>query len=260
MLSRSYRATELAEFVLRCRFHGLWEMYKKAVASFWTVEEVDLSQDMRDWDRLTGLDAAHAPHVIAPGSLYLPCSMASALDADDEKHFISHILAFFAASDGIVVENLGARFMSGENALLLMLRLPVHHYRGLPFIGTERSSMYADVQVPEARAFYGFQIATENTHSEMYSLLLEQYIKDAAQRDHLLRAIQTVPCIKKKAAWACKWIFSGNSFAERLLAFACVEGIHFSGRCLYCLYYSSATSLPSVSKTKSVLADKNLEC
>lgn len=89
----------------------------------------------------------------------------------------------------------------------------------------------ADVQVPEARAFYGFQIATENTHSEMYSLLLEQYIRDAAQRDYLLRAIQTVPCIKKKAAWACRWIDSGNSFAERLLAFACVEGIHFSGRC-----------------------------
>lgn len=87
------------------------------------------------------------------------------------------------------------------------------------------------MQVPEARAFYGFQIATENTHSEMYSLLLEQYIKDAGQRDHLLRAIQTVPCIKKKASWACKWIQADNSFAERLLAFACVEGIHFSGRC-----------------------------
>ena len=86
------------------------------------------------------------------------------------------------------------------------------------------------MQVPEARAFYGFQIATENTHSEMYSLLLEQYIRDAAQRDYLLRAIQTVPCIKKKAAWACRWIDSDNSFAERLLAFACVEGIHFSGR------------------------------
>lgn len=87
------------------------------------------------------------------------------------------------------------------------------------------------MQVPEARAFYGFQIATENTHSEMYSLLLEAYIKDAAQRDYLLRAIQTVPCIKKKASWACKWIQAGSSFAERLLAFACVEGIHFSGRC-----------------------------
>lgn len=152
------------------RYHDLWELYKKAVASFWTVEEVDLSQDMRDWERLSG----------------------------EEKHFISHVLAFFAASDGIVVENLGVRFMS-------------------------------DVQVPEARAFYGYQVATENVHSEMYSLLLEQYIRDNKQRDHLLRAIQTIPCIEKKASWAFKWISSGNSFAERLLAFACVEGIHFSG-------------------------------
>jgi ribonucleoside-diphosphate reductase subunit M2 len=109
-----------------------------------------------------------------------------------------HVLAFFAASDGIVLENLAVRFM-------------------------------ADVQSPEARAFYGFQIAIENVHSEMYSLLLEAYVKDAGQRDHLLRAIHTVPCIRRKAAWALRWAGSSSSFAERLVAFACVEGIHFSG-------------------------------
>ncbi|CAL8470167.1 g9709 [Coccomyxa elongata] len=152
------------------RYRDIFEMYKKAVASFWTVEEVDLSQDMRDWEKLS----------------------------DDERHFITHILAFFAASDGIVMENLAVRFMS-------------------------------EVQIPEARAFYGFQIAIENVHSEMYSLLLEHYIRDVDQKDKMLRAIQTVPCVAKKAEWAQRWIGSGSSFAERLVAFACVEGIHFSG-------------------------------
>ncbi|KAK9808808.1 hypothetical protein WJX72_004080 [[Myrmecia] bisecta] len=148
----------------------IFEMYKKAQASFWTVEEVDLSQDYRDWDKLNG----------------------------DERHFISQVLAFFAASDGIVMENLAVRFMQ-------------------------------DVQLPEARAFYGFQVAMENVHSEMYSLLLEHYIRNPQKRTHLLRAIHTVPCVQKKADWALKWIGSGTSFAERLVAFACVEGIHFSG-------------------------------
>ncbi|EIE25942.1 ribonucleoside-diphosphate reductase small chain C [Coccomyxa subellipsoidea C-169] len=152
------------------RYQGVFEMYKKAVASFWTVEEVDLSQDMRDWEKLS----------------------------DDERHFITHILAFFAASDGIVMENLAVRFMS-------------------------------EVQIPEARAFYGFQIAIENVHSEMYSLLLDHYIRDVDQKDKMLRAIQTVPCVGKKAEWAQRWIGGGESFAERLVAFACVEGIHFSG-------------------------------
>ncbi|CAL5218689.1 g398 [Coccomyxa viridis] len=152
------------------RYREVYAMYKKAVASFWTVEEVDLSQDLRDWERLS----------------------------DNERYFITHVLAFFAGSDGIVMENLAARFMS-------------------------------EVQIPEARAFYGFQIATENVHSEMYSLLLEHYIKDTDEKDRMFRATQTLPCVAKKAQWAQHWIGSATSFAERLVAFACVEGIHFSG-------------------------------
>ena len=146
-------------------------MYKKAVASFWSVEEVDLSNDLRDWDRLSS----------------------------NEQHFVKHVLAFFASSDGIVMENLASRFMT-------------------------------EVQAPEARAFYGFQIAIENIHSEMYSLLLDTYVRDKEECDKLLKAIHTVPCVQKKAAWALNWIGDGRSFAERLVAFACVEGIHFSGR------------------------------
>lgn len=123
---------------------------------------------------------------------------------DGEKHFISHVLAFFASSDGIVNENLGVRFMK-------------------------------EVQIPEARAFYGFQIAIENIHAEMYSLLLETYIKDASQKQHLFHAMETVPVVKKKAEWALRWIDSSESFAERLVAFACVEGIFFSGS--FCSIY-----------------------
>lgn len=145
----------------------IWEMYKKAEASFWTAEEVDLSQDNRDWENNLN---------------------------DGERHFIKHVLAFFAASDGIVLENLASRFMS-------------------------------DVQVSEARAFYGFQIAIENIHSEMYSLLLDTYIKDNKERDHLFRAIETIPCVAKKAQWAMKWIDGSQTFAERIIAFACVEGM-----------------------------------
>merc|ERR1711924_161821 len=151
------------------KYDGIWHMYKKAVASFWTVEEVDLSNDMVDWVKLS----------------------------DNERHFISHVLAFFAASDGIVNENLAMRFSN-------------------------------EVQVPEARCFYGFQIAIENIHSEMYSLLIDTYIKDAAQKTYLLSAIETVPAVTKKAEWALRWIDNG-SFPERLIAFACVEGIFFSG-------------------------------
>eukprot|EP00775_Hariotina_reticulata_P009797 gene9797-9955_t len=151
-------------------YSDIWTMYKQALASFWTVDEVDLSHDYRDWQKLT----------------------------DNEQHFIKYVLAFFAGSDGIVLENLAVRFMQ-------------------------------DIQVPEVRAFYGFQIAMENIHSEMYSLLLESYVSDAAERSKLLQAINRVPVINKKAAWALKWISSSSSFAQRLLAFACVEGIHFSG-------------------------------
>ena len=156
---------------------GIWEMYKKALESFWRCEEVDLSKDLKDWEGLSS----------------------------DERHFISMILAFFAASDGIVLENLAMRFMS-------------------------------DVKLSEARAFYGFQIAMENIHSEMYSLLIETYIKDKDQKNKLFTALDNFPCIKKKADWAIKWINDKrSSFATRLVAFACVEGIFFSGA--FCSIY-----------------------
>ncbi|KAG6016745.1 Ribonucleotide-diphosphate reductase (RNR), small subunit [Claviceps pusilla] len=154
------------------KYHEIWQMYKKAEASFWTAEEIDLSKDLHDWNNRLN---------------------------DDEKYFISHILAFFAASDGIVNENLVERF-SGE------------------------------VQVPEARCFYGFQIMMENIHSETYSLLIDTYIKEHAQREYLFNAIETIPCIRKKAEWAIHWIQDKeSSFAQRLVAFAAVEGIFFSG-------------------------------
>lgn len=154
------------------KYHEIWQMYKKAEASFWTAEEIDLSKDLHDWNNRLN---------------------------DDEKYFISHILAFFAASDGIVNENLVERF-SGE------------------------------VQIPEARCFYGFQIMMENIHSETYSLLIDTYVKEHSQRNYLFNAIETIPCIRKKAEWAIKWIQDKNSsFAQRLVAFAAVEGIFFSG-------------------------------
>ena len=155
----------------------IWDMYKKQIDCFWRVEEVDLSKDMKCWKTLK----------------------------DEEKHFISMILAFFAASDGIVIENLGMRFMS-------------------------------EVQLSEARAFYGFQIAMENIHSEMYSLLIEKYITDNDEKTKLFHALEEFPCIKKKADWAIKWINDKrSSFASRLVAFACVEGIFFSGA--FCSIY-----------------------
>merc|ERR1719394_1472102 len=147
-------------------------MYKKAEASFWTAEEVDLSKDILDWN----------------GKL-----------KEEERYFIKHVLAFFAASDGIVNENLVEKFMK-------------------------------EVQVTEARCFYGFQIAIENIHSEMYSLLIDTYIKDTKEREHLFNAIETLPCVKKKADWALRWINSDNaSYSERVVAFSAVEGIFFSG-------------------------------
>ena len=149
----------------------IWKMYKKQVDCFWRAEEIDLSKDMSHWESLT----------------------------NEEKYFISHILAFFAASDGIVLENLAARFMG-------------------------------EVQLSEARAFYGFQIAMENIHSETYSLLIDTYIKDREEKMTLFKAIDNFPCIKKKADWAIKWINDKrSSFATRLIAFACIEGIFFSG-------------------------------
>jgi len=152
------------------KYENVWEMYKKAEASFWTAEEIDLTEDRTHWEKLT----------------------------NDERHFIIHVLAFFASSDGIVQENLSARFMK-------------------------------DIQIPEARAFYGFQIMIESIHSEVYSLLIDNYIKDYSEKQRLFKAIETVPVIKRKAEWALKWISSESSFAERLIGFACVEGIFFSG-------------------------------
>lgn len=156
--------------LLPIKYNDVWEMYKKAEASFWTAEEIDLSQDLKDWERLNA----------------------------NEKHFIKHILAFFAASDGIVNENLAMNFCN-------------------------------EVQIPEARCFYGFQIAMENIHAETYSLLIDTYIRDHKEKDYLFNAIDTVPAVQKKAEWALKWIESDRSFAERLVAFAAVEGIFFSG-------------------------------
>ena len=162
-------------FPIKC--NDIWKMYKKQMDCFWRAEEIDLSKDMNDWDSLN----------------------------NDEKYFISMILAFFAASDGIVVENLASRFMN-------------------------------DVQLAEARAFYGFQIMMENVHSESYSLLIDTYIKDKEEKYKLFNAISHFPCIKKKSDWAQKWIHDNrSSFATRLVAFACVEGIFFSGA--FCSIY-----------------------
>jgi len=148
----------------------VWKMYKKQVDCFWVAQEVDLSKDLNDWDKLT----------------------------NDERHFISMVLAFFAASDGLVLENLASRFMN-------------------------------DVQASEARAFYGFQIAMENIHSEMYSLLIDTYIRDSHEKNKLFNALENYPCISKKADWAKKWIGDKrSSFATRLVAFASIEGIFFS--------------------------------
>lgn len=158
------------------KYPEIWEMYKKHEASFWTAEEIDLSQDNKDWEQLT----------------------------DAERHFIKHVLAFFAASDGIVLENLAAQFST-------------------------------EVQVPEARAFYGFQIAMENIHSETYSLLIEQYIREPSERHEVFNAISTMPPIQEKARWVVQWMNKENSFAERIVAFAAVEGILFSGS--FCAIY-----------------------
>ncbi|OXB71123.1 UNVERIFIED_CONTAM: hypothetical protein H355_004851 [Colinus virginianus] len=158
------------------RHHAVWEMYKKQEASFWTAEEVDLAQDMTHWESLNS----------------------------NERHFIKYVLAFFAASDGIVLENLAEKFLS-------------------------------EVQIPEARAFYGFQIAMENIHSEMYSLLIDQYIRDEDEKMELFDAVHKFKAVAAKAAWASMWINDKNCFAERLVAFCCVEGILFSGS--FCAIY-----------------------
>jgi ribonucleoside-diphosphate reductase beta chain len=179
----------------------IWEYYKKAEASFWTAEEIDLSQDLKDWANLT----------------------------DGERHFISHVLAFFAASDGIVNENLAENFVS-------------------------------EVQYTEAKFFYGFQIAIENIHSETYSLLIDTYIKDNKEKDRLFNAIDTLPFVKKKADWALRWINEG-SFAERLIAFAAVEGIFFSGSFCSIYWLKKRGLMPGLSFSNELISrDEGLHC
>ncbi|MEN7550927.1 ribonucleoside-diphosphate reductase small subunit [Rapidithrix thailandica] len=181
--------------------HDIWDFYKKAEASFWTAEEIDLSADLKDWEKLT----------------------------DGERHFVSHVLAFFAASDGIVNENLAENFVS-------------------------------EVQYTEAKFFYGFQIAIENIHSETYSLLIDTYIKDSKEKDYLFHAIETMDCVKKKADWALRWIDEG-SFAERLVAFAAVEGIFFSGSFCSIFWLKKRGLMPGLSFSNELISrDEGLHC
>jgi ribonucleoside-diphosphate reductase beta chain len=177
-------------------------MYKKAEASFWTAEEIDLSSDQTDW---------------------------TAKLNDDERHFIKHVLAFFAASDGIVNENLAVNFMN-------------------------------EVQYPEARCFYGYQIMIENIHSETYSLLIDTYIKDPQEKDKLFHAIETIPAVKHKAEWALKWIGNGG-FAERLIAFAAVEGIFFSGSFCSIFWLKKRGLMPGLTFSNELISrDEGLHC
>ena len=187
--------------ILPIKYPKIWEQYKKHEASFWTAEEIDLGDDMKDWNALN----------------------------DGERHFISHVLAFFAASDGIVNENLAVNFMS-------------------------------EVQLPEARCFYGFQIMMENIHSETYALLIDTYIKDPKEKDRLFHAIDTVPAVKKKAEWALRWIENG-SFAERLVAFAAVEGIFFSGSFCSIFWMKKRGLMPGLTFSNELISrDEGLHC
>lgn len=185
------------------KHEDIWTMYKKQVDSFWRAEELDLTKDLAHWDGLS----------------------------KEEQYFISMILAFFAASDGIVLENLAMRFMN-------------------------------DVQISEARAFYGFQIAMENIHSECYSLLIETYIRNKEEKHRLFHAIENYPCIKKKADWAQKWIHDNrSSFATRLVAFACVEGIFFSGAFCSIFWLKKRGLMPGLTFSNELISrDEALHC
>lgn len=184
------------------KYHDIWELYKQAEHSFWTAEEIDLAQDLTDWNEKLN---------------------------DSEKHFIKMVLAFFAASDGIVNENLAENFLK-------------------------------EVQYPEAKSFYGFQIAMENVHSETYSLLIDTYIKDSAEKDRLFHAIDNFPSIKEKADWALKWIAS-DSFDERLIAFAAVEGIFFSGSFCSIFWLKKRGLMPGLSFSNELISrDEGLHC
>lgn len=184
------------------KYPTVWEMYKKAEASFWTSEEIDLAQDKTDWESLT----------------------------ENEQYFIKHILAFFASADGIVNENLASRFS-------------------------------VDVQIPEARAFYSFQIAMETIHSEVYSLLIDTYIKSKEEKEYLFNSLENIPVISKKGNWALKWLASDNSFTERLVAFAIVEGVFFSGSFCSIFWLKKRGKMPGLTFSNELISrDEGLHC
>ena len=184
------------------KHHDIWEWYKKMEASFWTAEEIDLSQDLNDWNNKLN---------------------------NEERYFIKHILAFFAASDGIVNENLAENFVN-------------------------------EVQYAEAKFFYGFQIMMENIHSETYSLLIDTYVKDESEKDDLFNALEVFPAIRKKADWALKWIES-DSFAERLIAFAAVEGIFFSGAFCSIYWLKKRGLMPGLTFSNELISrDEGVHC
>jgi len=181
--------------------NDIWEYYKQHQAAFWTAEEVDLTNDIRDWEKLT----------------------------DNEKYFVKNVLSFFAASDGIVNENLAENF-------------------------------YREVQYPEAKFFYGFQLAMENIHSLMYSLLIDTYINNPKEKDECFNAIDRLPAVQKKAKWALEWI-EKSSFAERLVAFAAVEGIFFSGSFCSIFWMKSRGIMQGLCNANSLIfKDENLHC
>jgi len=186
------------------RYPDLWALYKKAIASFWTVEEIDLGGDLKDWEKLN----------------------------DSEKHFIKHVLAFFAASDGIVMENIDLNFSK-------------------------------DVQIPEARSFYAYQSFNESIHSETYSLMIDKLVSDPAEKADLFRAIEHVPAVKRKAEWALRWLGTGPGsssngtlppFAQRLVAFACVEGIFFSGSFCAIFWLKKRGLMPGLSFSNELIS------
>ena len=177
------------------RYPDLWALYKKAVGSFWTVEEIDLAGDLKDWVSLNV----------------------------SEQHFIKTVLAFFASSDGIVFENLDLNFTN-------------------------------DVQIPEARSFYAYQGFNESIHGETYSLMIDKLVKDPEEKEHLFRAIETVPAVKKKAEWAMRWMDRGSSFSQRLIAFACVEGIFFSGSFCAIFWLKKRGLMPGLSFSNELIS------
>jgi ribonucleotide reductase beta subunit family protein with ferritin-like domain len=177
------------------RYPDLWALYKKAIGSFWTVEEIDLGADLKDWERLS----------------------------DSERHFIKTVLAFFASSDGIVFENLELNFTK-------------------------------EVQIPEARSFYAYQGFNESIHGETYSLMIDKLVKDPVEKDSLFRAIETVPAVKRKAEWALRWISPGASFAQRLVAFACVEGMFFSGSFCAIFWLKKRGLMPGLSFSNELIS------